>query len=214
MADGRSPTWSGDRFGGIVGRIDSCAASSLVSPPGPGGRQPDKKEQIAAPCDLEPSHPLQCKGLVIMSFMTVGPVPLVRRARARVHVPGLAVLARCNCAGAGARSPSAAPCAFVGWHWQLVCPFFFGDLQLPRSLLYVHVLQYTPLHPTGPRSNQSPRIRGAIKPLSRLTAESHTGHQLRCFSRHRKALFSSKKFCKTGTVALSFVCEKYCPIMN
>jgi hypothetical protein len=28
------------------------------------------------------------------------------------------------------------------------------------------------------------------------------------------ALFSSKKFCKTGTVALSFVYDKYCPIMD
>ena len=28
------------------------------------------------------------------------------------------------------------------------------------------------------------------------------------------ALFSSKNFCKTGTVALSFVCDKYCPIMD
>jgi len=29
-----------------------------------------------------------------------------------------------------------------------------------------------------------------------------------------EALFSSKIFCKTGTVALSFVCDKYCPIMD
>jgi len=28
------------------------------------------------------------------------------------------------------------------------------------------------------------------------------------------ALFSSKIFCKTGTVALSFVCEKYYPIID
>jgi len=28
------------------------------------------------------------------------------------------------------------------------------------------------------------------------------------------ALFSSKKFCKTDTVVLSFVFDKYCPIMD
>ena len=28
------------------------------------------------------------------------------------------------------------------------------------------------------------------------------------------ALFSSNFFFKTGTVALSFVCDKYCPIMD
>jgi len=34
------------------------------------------------------------------------------------------------------------------------------------------------------------------------------------FSPSSKALFTSKFFCKIGIVALSFVFDKYCPIMN
>jgi len=33
-------------------------------------------------------------------------------------------------------------------------------------------------------------------------------------AKYIKALFSSKKFCKIDTVALSFVFDKYCPIMD
>jgi len=39
-----------------------------------------------------------------------------------------------------------------------------------------------------------------------LAATPHTGFHL--------ALFTSKKICKIGIVALSFVFDKYCPIMD
>jgi len=41
-----------------------------------------------------------------------------------------------------------------------------------------------------------------------------TSHCLFCKKIETKALFSSKIFWKIGTVALSFVFDKYCPIMD
>ena len=51
-------------------------------------------------------------------------------------------------------------------------------------------------------------------PLTTLT-HSHTPLSLQsCLHLLSRALFSSEKFCKIDTVALSFVSDKYCPIMD
>ena len=52
------------------------------------------------------------------------------------------------------------------------------------------------------------------EPQFKLQKETHTIRILRLIAALAQALFSWQKFWILGTVALSFVCGKYCPIID